>query len=300
MSKIQWTNRTSNPFLAKRTSSGRIGWHCRKISPGCSRCYAESWNLGNPSAMGTGLAYVGGSTEDLEPVFQRETLRQILRWRKPERIFPWSMTDAFLSFWPSEWIQEALHVYRDGAEEFGHTIQILTKRPERMLQEIQVHVSRRGRLPERIWIGFSAEDQKRFSERWPVVKQAAELTRGLLWCSHEPALEPIDFREAFQSGLRWLVVGGESGRLEEKPPRPFALSIARDDIRQARDAGAVVFLKQLGARPVGEWGASPAPPMETRGGVTFYQLDHGKGGEESEFPPDLRGARAYPDLGRSA
>ena len=45
------------------------------------------------------------------------------------------------------------------------------------------------------------------------------------------------------TGLDWIIVGGESG----PGARPFDIQWARDTIGQCRDAGVIVFVKQLGS-----------------------------------------------------
>jgi hypothetical protein len=87
--------------------------------------------------------------------------------------------------------------------------------------------------------------------------------------------------------LDWIVVGGESG----PRARHFDLQWARDTIRQCREAGVPVFVKQLGADPRGgihdfarrEWQEGYARPLKDR-----------KGGTMEEWPEDLR-VREYPN-----
>lgn len=53
-SLIEWTGDTANVFFAILIASGKRGWFCIKVSPGCLNCYAEQLNLGFFN-LGTGL-----------------------------------------------------------------------------------------------------------------------------------------------------------------------------------------------------------------------------------------------------
>lgn len=71
------------------------------------------------------------------------------------------------------------------------------------------------------------------------------------WLSLEPLLGPIDFREAmavcndigddFRRAVDWVVVGAESGPNR----RPCKLEWVELIVRQCREAGVPVFVKQL-------------------------------------------------------
>jgi len=43
-SKIEWTDATWTPIRARNLKTGKIGWHCEHVSPGCENCYAETMN----------------------------------------------------------------------------------------------------------------------------------------------------------------------------------------------------------------------------------------------------------------
>lgn len=63
----------------------------------------------------------------------------------------------------------------------------------------------------------------------------------------------------------------------------------RSIVRQCKDAGVACWVKQLGARPVGEWGAGELPPMRTHpANRGVWVLRDRKGADWSEFPEDLR------------
>lgn len=255
---IEWAGSSANPILARRLDTGKLGFHCVKVSPECARCYAEAFNLRNLPERGTGLPYINRSEETLEIILHRPVLEQVLRWRLPRRIFWCSMTDLFGEFVPSALIQEVLDVAAQVAEAPGHISQLLTKRPDRMLREVTMWQRRHGRrLPANVWPGFSAGDRHIFLDRWEQARHLRDLIDGPLWCSYEPAIghlaDPMARRSGemrlwqrvADQGLRWVVWGGESGR----KPRPFNALWGLAIVRYLAPAGILVFGKQLGAHP---------------------------------------------------
>lgn len=109
-----------------------------------------------------------------------------------------------------------------------------------------------------VWLGISAEDQKRADERIPDLLATPAAVR---FVSAEPLLGPIDFRAigpignqitalegrresgAWQTvGLDWIIVGGESGR----GARPMHPDWARNIRDQCVTAGVPYFFKQWG------------------------------------------------------
>jgi protein gp37 len=176
---------------------------------------------------------------------------------------------------------------------------------------LQWAISRPFPLPN-VWLGVSVEDQATADERITLLLQTPAAVR---FVSYEPALGPVDFsrwmwpmhwhwdgnfgtpeqaiaagafaerkRQALVSAyavfLDWLIVGGESG----PGARPFDVAWARSAIRQCREAGVPVFIKQLGARP---W-----EPVEGVGPMPMH-LKNAKGGVPAEWPEDLR-VREFP------
>jgi hypothetical protein len=130
--------------------------------------------------------------------------------------------------------------------------------------------------------------------------QALAACGWFVWCSYEPGLGPIDMRPALAAGLRWVVIGGESGQ----KARPFQIEWAESVIAQCRDARVPVFMKQFGAKPMipdsKEWGLDW--PDGTRFGNRTREpkwdgrqvlLDDRKGGV-MEFWPEKYRVRELP------
>lgn len=250
------------------------GYHCEVSSPGCQRCYACTLNGRTLPSWGTGLPYDRRSRDLIEIYLDEAELVKPIHWKVPRKIFVCSMTDLFGEFVPDELINRIFAIMRATP---WHTYQLLTKRASRVPLYIErLSGIRRGGwkseeemrkyiviedfnesniflyrcqwpLPN-VQLGFSAEDQQRFDERW---KAARQLDREgwFVWASLEPLLGPIDASSALGklgSHLSWAVVGGESG----PRARPMEVNWIRDLIRQFRAAGVPLFVKQLGSIPL--------------------------------------------------
>jgi len=250
-SKIEWTDATWNPIRG-----------CTKVSPGCKHCYAETFTerfrgvKGHPFEQGFDLRLVP------------EKLHEPLRWKQPRIVFVNSMSDLFHERVPDDYIVQVAEVM---ARASWHTYQVLTKRSERMRDLLNSKLGFAARAPH-IWWGVSVEDRKYGVPRIGHLQAANASVRFL---SLEPLLE--DIGEISLSGIRWVIVGGESGARA----RPFDIGWARSVLRQCREQQVACFVKQLGRRPVS--GQSP------------LKLRSCKGGEWAEWPTDLR-VRQYPSL----
>lgn len=165
--------------------------------------------------------------------------------------------------------------------------------------------------PENVWIGVSVEDQKRADERIPELLKIPAKVRFL---SVEPLLWPVrlttvcglsfnrnpDHTLARKdgTGIDWVIVGGESG----PKARPCNVDWIRDIVRQCEAAGVPCFVKQLGANIRDDRCVSPYPIPDVEcwpSGAVGHESDmsihlqHGKGGDPSEWPEDLR-VREFP------
>lgn len=86
--------------------------------------------------------------------------------------------------------------------------------------------------------------------------------------------------------LDWVIVGGESG----PKARPCDFYSIAEIVKQCRDAGVPCFVKQLGADPGYRGAGGPGTHSPIR-----VHLEDPKGGDPTEWPPELR-VREYPDL----
>src|SRR5437867_4264832 len=109
---IEWTDATWNPVRG-----------CRKVSPGCKHCYAESFAErfrgvpGHPFEQGFDLRLVP------------DKLSTPLSWRTPRMVFVNSMSDLFHEDVPADYIGAVGRIMQRAS---WHSYQVLTKRHERM------------------------------------------------------------------------------------------------------------------------------------------------------------------------
>lgn len=248
-SKIEWTDATWNPIRG-----------CTKVSPGCRHCYAQAFSerfrgvRGHPFEQGFDLRLVP------------EKLGVPLGWKQPRMVFVNSMSDLFHENVPEDYIARVAEVMMQAR---WHTYQVLTKRSERMRDLLNSRLGFAAKAPH-IWWGVSVEDRKYGVPRIGHLQAANASVRIL---SLEPLLE--DVGEISLGGIRWAIVGGESGM----SARPFDIAWARSVLRQCQEQHVACFVKQLGRRPVS--GQSPV------------KLRNCKGGDWDEWPADLR-VRQYP------
>ena len=101
------------------------------------------------------------------------------------------------------------------------------------------------RQQQRLWLGFSAENQKCFDERWAHMRPLAE--RGwTVFCSIAPMLGSVTLPPNFLAhGERiWAIVSGEQGKYA-RPMNPDWARAIRD---QCREAGVPFFMLQMAHR----------------------------------------------------
>lgn len=236
-----------------------------------------------------------------------------LRWRRPRRIFVNSMSDLFHEDVPDAWIDRVFavmalcpqHTFQVLTKRSARMRAYLSSRSARdehgyEAEDIRVSMTALAGTPSRrklcpalkaiplgqycrqvawplpnVWLGVSAEDQRRADERVPDLLATPAAVR---FVSAEPLLGPIDLRQfmwpvhgwwkgphnsyaeakaagaecglkrqalvgAWCTFLDWVIVGGESG--------PGARPMHPDWARQIRDAcaaaGVAFHFKQHGA-----------------------------------------------------
>jgi len=218
-SHIEWTDATWNPITG-----------CTKVSEGCRFCYAERLAK-RLQAMGV-ARYANGFQLQLH-----WDLIDIPRsWRRPRHVFVNSMSDLFHESVPEDFIQAVFQTMRECPQ---HTFQILTKRSAR-LRELAPSLEWR----QNIWIGVSVESQAT-TFRIGDLQSVPALVRFI---SCEPLLGPIDHLPL--SGIRWVIVGGESGA----HARPMDPSWVRA-IRQQCERASVAFFLAVGGHAQASSGA---------------------------------------------
>jgi protein gp37 len=328
---IEWTDFSVNPFRFRNRETGKVGHHCTKISPGCKNCYSGKMQEG---PYLSGLAFVEENKPKGEFFLDEAVLEQVLRRKKPCRIFWWDMTDGFLEDYPDEWIDRCFAVM---ALTPHLTHQVLTKRAKRMREYMtgragryretaQIRVMKEAgerasywrnsdewdaaldRTPwplPNVWLGVSVEDQQRKSR----IDELRDTPAAIRFLSLEPLLEDLGALDL--RGIHQAIIGGESG----PEARPMDLAWARSIVAQCKAAGVAPFFKQAGAKPWDSLGASIDHPFAPCGHPCrccdecssnegqrdeadhppYLKLCDKKGGDLSELPADLQ-VREYPHV----
>jgi protein gp37 len=264
-SGISWTNHTFNPW-----------WGCAKVSEGCKHCYAETF-----VTKRRGLPIWGEHGD--RRFFGAEHWRGPERWNAkamiagtPARVFVASMADVF-----EDHPEPAIAVKQSEARaRLYEQIErcswldylLLTKRIE----------NARALLPPawltnprpNVWLGTTAEDQRRWDERVP---KLLAIPAAVRFVSVEPQIGPVRM-----GGIRpdLVITGGESG----PGARTYELAWARDLRDDAAALGTCFFMKQAGARPR----ADPRL-VEPRFAVeqALARSMGGKGDDPNTWPSDL-------------
>lgn len=244
---IEWTDATWNPIRG-----------CSRVSAGCLNCYAERVAV---RFCGAGQPYEGlihpttGSWNGRIRLVP-EVLGQPWCWVRPRRIFVNSMSDLFHESIPFEFIATVFFIMSITTR---HTYQVLTKRPDRMLEffdwvragnsvfpadritDIALDtpaIKALGWTPvsthrggydncgpgwpyENVWLGVSIEDQASADERIPILMHCPAAVR---WISAEPLLGRVDLCDHFgmwwNSTMQcWEGTGSEINRHHDGRPR---------------------------------------------------------------------------------
>jgi protein gp37 len=196
-----------------------------------------------------------------------------LKLKEPSKIFTSSLTDFF---------HEAIDGYRNEAWDIirkcpQHTFQILTKRPERIMDHVPEDW---GNGWDNVWLGTSIGSQKAIKRLDELEKVKAKTK----FISFEPLHEEI--KTGFVGMVDWVIIGGESGNETGKYRyRPCELEWIEKIIREYRDhpfKETAIFVKQLGTHLAKQMG-----------------LKDRHGGNIEEWPEHLR-IREFPSLTEKA
>ncbi|CAD5984049.1 DUF5131 family protein [Planktothrix agardhii] len=253
--QISWTDETINPIVGCSRVAG---------SPGCQNCYAASAT--KTARLQQFPQYQKVSKWNGTVEFVEKQLEKPYKWKKPKKIFICSMADIFHENVPFNWVEEIFYMIENCPQ---HTFQILTKRPERMIEFFDWYIARNSdhsvelqwTMPDNIWLGVSCENQAMADKRIPLLMQIPAKVRFL---SCEPLLEPInlskflpiEWSEIAEDWIEswpgigsystdypnWIIVGLESG----SNARRCDLQAVHSIINQCQTAKVKVFCKQLG------------------------------------------------------
>lgn len=281
---------------------------CTKVGPGCDGCYAEAFNrwtqgknelTGEAKNWGPGAPrkpYLEGAAKDL-----RKWNSQSCAMGIRHRVFINTFSDTFDNEIPGAWRDFMWPVL----EECGWLdFLLVTKRVGNVFKMVPARWMDNG-FPANVRVIATIVNQEEADR--DIEKLLALPCKNGISC--EPQLGEIDWspwlwpmhwhwdsrfktpEDAIAAGayaqrkpqglvlasrkfIEWIIVGGES----DQPghiTRPFVLGWAKSSVRQCKEYGVPVFVKQLGSRPTNREG-EPHP------------LKHPKGEDPSEWPEELQ------------
>lgn len=205
---IEWTERTWNPTTG-----------CDKVSPGCLHCYAEAITQ----------RFTQNFPNGFNLTLHEDRLERPKHWRKPSQIFVNSMSDLFHKDIPLDFLKKVFQTIEETPQ---HIYQILTKRPERMLE-----LKSKLTWHDNIWLGVSVESQN-YVDRIDYLREMPVKVRFL---SCEPLLGALDLN---LTNIQWVIVGGESGNNH----RPIDIEWVREIRDRCQSSQVPFFFKQWGGR----------------------------------------------------
>jgi protein gp37 len=223
---IEWTDVTWNPVAG-----------CTVITAGCTNCYAMRMAarldaMGAEKYRGLTRRSGGRAVWTGKVICDDRSLDSPKAWSKPRRIFVNSMSDLFHEAVPTTFIERVWRVMKETPR---HTYQILTKRPDRMAEELRG--SSFSVLPN-VWLGASVEDS-RVLDRLDILRTVPAAIR---FVSFEPLIGSV--RGGDLRGIHWAIVGGESG----PRARPMDSAWVDEIADMCATSGAAFFFKQWGGK----------------------------------------------------
>ncbi len=289
---IEWTDATWNPITGcSVVSPGCTNCYAMKL--------AGTRLKNHPTRVGLTTDSKAGPVWNGQVRFNQSMLLDPLKWRRPRMIFVCAHGDLFAENVPDEWIDQVFavmalapqHTFQVLTKRPNRMRDYLTRAAGDGRQDIRNHLAWEVTAnvmniwhpewksegidgPHRslgiaaftawpmpnVWLGTSAEDQRRYDERWPAMDDL-QASGWLTWLSAEPLLGAINphstpMREVGKGGEihrarypQWVVAGGESGH-DARPMHP-------DWARELRDwcgkAGVPFLFKQWGNWLGGNW-----------------------------------------------
>ena len=257
-SKIEWTDHTFNPWEG-----------CQKVGPGCDHCYAETRNA----------RFAGGQAVNWRPGAPRRrtspaTWAMPRRWNaqadaflaqhgRRQRVFCASLADVFDNAVDPQWRADLFTLIHQTpnldwlllTKRIGNVVPMLAELAHG--NDHDLTLLDMMPLPN-VWIGATIVNQAEADRDIPKLLAVPARVRFL---SMEPLLGPVNLERPLpgpdldqgggskicqpwliQSGIHWVIVGGESGP-DARPMHPDWARSLRD---QCNAAGVPFLFKQWG------------------------------------------------------
>ncbi len=257
-SKIEWTDHTFNPWEG-----------CQKVGPGCDHCYAETRNA----------RFAGGQAVNWGPGAPRRrtspaTWAMPRRWNaqadaflaqhgRRQRVFCASLADVFDNAVDPQWRADLFTLIHQTpnldwlllTKRIGNVVPMLAELAHG--NDHDLTLLDMMPLPN-VWIGATIVNQAEADRDIPKLLAVPARVRFL---SMEPLLGPVNLERPLpgpdldqgggskicqpwliQSGIHWVIVGGESGP-DARPMHPDWARSLRD---QCNAAGVPFLFKQWG------------------------------------------------------
>ena len=212
---ISWTDVTWNCAVG-----------CTKLGADCKFCYMYRDSF-------DGTRYNPMVVRKTKTVFNLP-----LKIKEPSKIFTCSLTDFFHPDIDS-FRNEAWDIIRKCPQ---HTFQILTKRPERILEHLPPFWKE---IRNHVWLGTSVGSQESVHRIIDLVGTGLEET--ILFLSLEPLHGEVILPRGHIKFIDWVITGGESGNETGKYRyRPCKLEWIERIVSDCKNNNIPVFVKQLG------------------------------------------------------
>ncbi len=317
---IQWTDHTFNPWIGcDKVSPGCANCYAA-VSP-AAKFKGIEWGKGKPryrTSLGNWAKPLAWNARGAKTgIRQRVFCSSLADWLDDEVPLSWlidllalvertpHIDWLLLTKRPENWHSRLQEIVDNAC---SHPDAIMW--PEFMARDWLL-----GTAPANVWLGVTVEDVQRRDER---LHHMLEIPARVRFLSMEPLLEAVDLTRvpvaarpdcvcacgsesivrsvlgndndlvcvecgaaepAYNEGVHWIIVGGESGH----KARPFLVEWARALKRQCVDAGVPIFIKQLGAKPIGEFANGVKIYQVHRPPRSFRQLVH-----QSQFLPSRK------------
>lgn len=258
VTKIEWADSTFNPWEG-----------CTKVGPGCDHCYAETRNA----------RFAGGQPINWGPRAPRRRTSAAnwklpLRWEaeaaefkaqhgRRRRVFCASLADVFDNEVDPRWREDLFALIQDTP---SLDWLLLTKRIGNVPMMVALI---QGWMPPNVWLGATVVNQ---AEAERDIPKLLAIDAAVRFLSIEPMLGPIDLERPMpgpdldqgggqkicqpwfiQSGIGWVIAGGESGA-RARPSHPDWYRSLRD---QCDRAGVPFLFKQWGEHAPARTSAPP-------------------------------------------